>query len=118
MKFKIKKVLKTGFLFLSFPAVGLAANTNVSELAASLKTILLNVVIPFVLVLATVFFVTGIIKYIMNSGSADKQKEARNMILWSVIILVAALSIWGLVNVIISSLDLGDKTIPAPPFST
>lgn len=53
--------------------------------------------INFLLVLATLVFLWGIIKYVSAGGDAAKIKEARSYILWGIIGLAVMASVWAIV---------------------
>src|SRR3989344_2717612 len=55
-------------------------------------------IINFLLVLATLVFLWGIIKYVSAGGDATKIKEARSYILWGLIGLAIMGSVWALVR--------------------
>lgn len=56
---------------------------------------LINLVIPLLFGIALLGFMVGVIKYIA-SGSAEKIKEARLYIVYSVVAIAVMLSIWSL----------------------
>lgn len=56
--------------------------------------------INFLLVLATLVFLWGIIKYINAGGDAAKVKEARSYILWGIIGLAIMGGVWAIVKVL------------------
>ena len=66
------------------------------------------VVIPFIIALAFFFFVWGVIRYFFldNKGDEGKLKEGREFILWGIVGLVLIFSIWGLVNIALSTLGI------------
>jgi len=61
---------------------------------------ILNPIIGVLIVLATVVFLWGIVKYLSAGGDAEKLKEARNFIVWGIVGLFVMLSVWGLVALI------------------
>lgn len=56
--------------------------------------------INFLLVLATLVFLWGIIKYINAGGDAAKVKEARSYMLWGIIGLAIMAGVWAIVKVL------------------
>lgn len=57
----------------------------------------LNPIIGTLIVLATVVFLWGIVRYLSAGGDTEKLKEARNFIVWGIIGLFVMVSVWGLV---------------------
>ncbi len=98
-----------------FPLVAAAAQGSASSIAAFLAnlTVVFNVLIPVLLIIATVIFIFAILRYLFSAG--EKQAEMRSLILWSVIGLAAILSLWALVNIL--SGFFGTDVIPKTPYS-
>jgi hypothetical protein len=104
-----RHIVITTLTFLPFFA---AAQGNLGDLIgkASRWALLL---INFLLVLATLVFLWGIIKYISAGGDAAKVKEARSYILWGIIGLAIMASVWAIVKFVQSNVGVGDdSTIP------
>ena len=55
--------------------------------------------------LAVVLFVFYVIRYFVMSS--DKRKEGGQYVMWSLIAFFVILSMWGIVNILISTFDLG-----------
>lgn len=87
---------------LILPVVAMAAPETVEGVIRRLTNTILTVVIPFLLVVATLIFIYAIIGYIRAAGESTEQEKMRALILWSVIALAAILSLWALVGFITS----------------
>ena len=74
----------------------------------------LNDIIGFLVLVATVAFLWGIIKYIAAGGDEDKVSEARNFIRWGIIFLAVMIAVWGFVYVVIDFF-FGSQIIPSIP---
>ena len=65
------------------------------------------IVVPFIGSLAFIFFVWGLVNYFFfNSGSEEKRAEGRQFAIWGIIGLVVFFSIWGFVNLLLSTLGI------------
>ena len=71
-------------------------------------------VIPFLVLLATVVFLWGILKYITAGDDENQLEEARNIILWGIIALAAMVAVWGLVNLLLNAI-FGTSNVPGIP---
>ena len=89
-----------------------AANGGFFGVVAIIKNGI-NVVLPVIISLAVLYLLWGIFQYVKSNDTA-KQEEARGYIIWSLIALAVMVSVWGLVNILTSTLNL-DKTAPPPP---
>jgi hypothetical protein len=69
---------------------------------------LINVVIvPVIFALAFGAFIWGIVNYFFIHGDEDtKREEGREFILWGIIGLAVLFSVWGLVNLFLSTLGI------------
>ena len=75
---------------------------------------LLNGIIVFLILLATVIFVWGIVKYILAGGDEEKVKEARTYIIYSIIFLAVMIAIWGFVNIFLDFVLGAHTSEPIP----
>lgn len=66
-----------------------------------------TVVVPTIFALAFLMFVYGMVKYFFIEGAeAKKREEGRMFILWGVVGMVVLFSVWGLLNILLSTLGL------------
>ena len=108
------------FIFLNFlfPIFAYAAlQTGQGKIGYILTQMrgILGSVIPVLMVLATIVFIWGVIKYVLSAGSDDRKKEAKNLIIWGLIALFVIVAMWGLVNVIGSTFGVEEPKIPRVP---
>lgn len=66
-----------------------------------------TVIVPIIIALAFLVFFWGVFKYLFWHGdNEEKRAEGRYFILWGVIGLVLIFSIWGIVNILLSTLGI------------
>ena len=70
---------------------------------------LVKSVIPFLVTLAAVGFIWGVIQYFMNPDNEEKRKKGKDYILWGLIALFVIVSMWGLVGLLTDT--FGVKTL-------
>ena len=78
--------------------------TGISGLISKLIGIL-NQLIPFLILVAVVIFIVGILRYVMAKGPEDKEK-GMHVIISSIIGLTVIVSMWGLVTFLQQSFGL------------
>jgi uncharacterized membrane protein len=66
---------------------------------------LLATALPFIIALAVVWFVWNIFRYVVAGGD-DAKEAAKTHILWGIIGLFVMVSVWGIVNVVASTLGI------------
>lgn len=102
----------------SGPGLG-ACGTKIEKLQDILK--LANCYIstgfvPIIFTLAFIYFILGVIKYVISDSEKDKEK-GRKFMIWGIVALFAMVSVWGLVKVIGNTFGLTAdvKVLPLLP---
>lgn len=115
MKYTITKKIFIAAMMLS-PFVALAAN----DFETIIKTVsgwaigLINLL----LIIATLVFLWGVVKYISAGGDAAKIKEARSYILWGIVGLAIMGSVWVLVRFLQKNVINEEGTGEFPSYKT
>lgn len=67
-----------------------------------------TVIVPVIFAFAFLVFIWGIVKYffINNGGDEGKIKEGKQFAFWGIIGMVVLLSVWGFVNIVLSTLGI------------
>lgn len=70
--------------------------------------VLNTIIVPFIGALAFLVFIYGAIKYFFlnNNGDETKLTEGRQFIFWGILGLVVLFSVWGFVNLLLSTLGI------------
>lgn len=112
MKKKIIKFVSIfSFLALS-PIFAFAAGSGSCDALTGLGKIicqigqLFNAIIPVMVSLGMVYFIWGVIKYVIADGEEEK-KKGKDVMIYGIIGFAVIVGLWGIVNVIITSFDLG-----------
>ena len=110
-----KTFLKFGLLsVLGVPAIaGAQSIGGILGLLAQAND-LINRLIPFIIALTVLFFLWGILRFVMAGGDGEQRKEAQGYIVWGVVALFVMISVWGLVNILVRSVNLDNTAPPAP----
>lgn len=92
-----------------------SAACGTSDLEGIICTVadLLKSIIPIVLSLAVLYFIWGVIRYVI-AGGEEAKKNAKDMIIYGIIGLAVITSMWGLVNVITNTFGLTGDVLKAP----
>ncbi len=80
---------------------------------------ILSMIIPVLVALAVVYFIWGVIQYLLV-GNEEKKKKAKEVIFSGLIGLFVIISFWGIIRVISNTIDVGperlnEKAIPCVP---
>ncbi|MDA1335181.1 MAG: hypothetical protein O2794_04190 [bacterium] len=110
---KLKKVLPWALML---APLAVYAQSDIEGFLNGTIVGIINSVIAFLIVVASLIFIFGVIKYITAAGDAEKTAEARSFVIYALIGLVVIFVFWGLVNVIINSLGLSNDPPPRTTF--
>jgi len=126
MKKKLIAVL--GFVFSFSPLMVFAQNTQGCSSIGNDNTIqsiickignVLDTLIPVLIVLGIVYFVWGVITY-MIAGDEEAKKKGKDKIIYGIIGLVVIVAMWGLVGIITNTFGLNGTTqvnVPTLPLN-
>lgn len=97
---------------LLFPMMAMAATINTA--LDQVKTIL-NLVIGLLFVLVTLYFIWGVVKYVMAAGDEGKIKDGKQHMLWGIIGMAVMAGAWGLARVLLDTFGVSSTGIPTGP---
>jgi hypothetical protein len=101
----MKKII-TGAMLAFAPMLVLAQGGGaILSILGTIKN-LLNVLIPILITAALVYFIWGVIRYII-SADADKKEDGKRVAIQGLIGLLLILSVWGIIGIVQSSFGLG-----------
>jgi hypothetical protein len=112
-----KKLIVWSGAVLSFaPVVALAASVGTTPIVQSGTVVdantlfmrineILNGVVPVMIALAVVYFVWGVVQYVIASDEEAK-KTGRNRIIYGIIGLAVIIALWGLVRILTTTFGL------------
>ncbi|MFA6353909.1 MAG: pilin [Candidatus Paceibacterota bacterium] len=86
------------------------AVSGVGKLICQFKQIL-NSIIPLLVALGVVYFIWGIVQYVIADGEEAKKKGKDRMI-YGIIGFAVIVGLWGLVNIIVQTFGLGSAVPP------
>jgi hypothetical protein len=69
--------------------------------------VLNTIVVPFIFTLAFAVFIWGVVRYFFIHGNEDaSREEGRQFIFWGIVGMAVLFSVWGLVNIMLSTLGI------------
>lgn len=130
---KKKLIVLSGFVLASTPVMALAAMptggtpttcvggniTNIQGVLCKIAEIL-GAVLPVLIALGVVYFVWGVISYVIG-GDEEAKKKGREKIIYGIIGLAVIIGMWGLVKILTGTFFNGDPntgliTPPTVPY--
>lgn len=102
--------LKKIFLITTLIFPNLVLAKTLGEILTMISTTLLKPLVGIFLTAAVVVFFWGMVKYIKSLGEKEKA-DGRTLMIWGVVTLFVMVSVWGLVGVIVNTLDLDNAPV-------
>lgn len=87
---------------------------DVVSILQNLESIL-NRVIPILMIVATIVFLWGVIRYITAGGDEEKLADGRRFIIFGLIGLFVMIAVWGVVRALVAQFGVGGGVIPKGP---
>ena len=84
--------------------------TGILQLICQTQKIL-NAIVPLLMALGVVYFVWGVVQYVIADGEEAKTK-GRDTIIFGIIGLAVIVGLWGLVNIVVNTFNLGGVSAP------
>ena len=123
---KKKLITLSGFVLGFIPLVALAQTSTgcANVLLGTIQSIIcrigniLDTLIPILVVLGVVYFIWGVITYVI-AGDEESKKKGREKMIYGIIGLVVIVALWGLVGIVTNTFDLtgsANISIPTVPF--
>lgn len=118
----MKKIFRLSALVAFFGAPLVAAaqtGVNVSYLqnySTGITGVINYILVPVLMAIAFIVFLYGVYKYFIQGAADEKSRtDGRQFTLWGVVGFVVILSLWGIVNIFMSTLGLSVGQAPAYP---
>jgi mannose/fructose/N-acetylgalactosamine-specific phosphotransferase system component IID len=92
---------------------GSSQNTTIQRLICVIQGIL-NMIIPALITLAIVFFIWGVVSYVIAKDEEAK-KRGKDIMIYGIIGLVVIVAVWGLVSVLTTTFGLNGTVAPSLP---
>lgn len=84
---------------------------SIIDILVWVKCIIVIAVIPIIFALALVFFLWGVMKFIMASDTKNKE-ESKKFIMAGLIGLFVMTSVWGIIKILSTTLGIDTTTVP------
>jgi len=97
----------------AMPLVSFAAINNVSDVGSFVINTINNVIVPVLFAVAFIVFLWGAFTtFILGASEEGVKEKGKNLMLWGLIGFFVMVSVWGLVNILTGSVNLGGNAGP------
>lgn len=107
------KFAKFAFPLMSL-STALVAGAKTQDLNGILGLIdtIFSAIVPILLTLALIYFMWGLVKYIMSAGDEKARGDGKYMMIWGIIALFVMVAVWGLVASLGKIIGIESETAP------
>lgn len=89
------------------------AEASIETLMKKVDQLILNPIIGLLFALAMVYFIWGLVRYLISPDSEEVRKSSKSSMLWGIIGMFIMVSVFGIMNFILKT--LGEKNIKVEP---
>lgn len=87
---------------------------TLGEIITKFKSIF-DIIIPLLITLGLIYFLWGVAQYVIKQDDEEGQKGARQMMFYGIIALFVIVSVWGLVAILNTTLNIEQGGAPERP---
>ena len=87
------------------------AYASVDSFVSRLNTLIINPLITFLFALAVLYFLYGMLEFIMNQTNEEKKTSGKSHMLWGVIGITIMMGVWFILGIIQSTLNIPKSQI-------
>lgn len=95
---------------LATPVDACASLSGIGKIICKINQIL-KAIIPALIALGLIYFIWGVVRYVIG-GEEETKKKGREAMIYGIIGLAVIVGVWGLVNVITNTFGLGGGVVP------
>jgi len=82
------------------------AEASVESLMGKVNKLIINPLIVLLFAMAVVYFVYGLVKYLISPDNEEVRKSSKSHMLWGVIGMFIMVSVFGIMNLIMNTLGV------------
>src|SRR6185436_17321654 len=82
------------------------AHADVKSLVKAINKVLINPFIVLLFSIAFVYFLYGVVLYVINADSQDARKTGKQHMLWGIIGMVIMISVFGIMQILVNTFSL------------
>jgi hypothetical protein len=106
----------------TIPTPNTTGTTGTNSTPNPLKNLVLDLIkfidgylVPLAFALALIMFLFGVFRFFFAGTSDEKRQEGRKFIMWGIVALAIMVAVWGLVNLLLNTFNLGNESRPCLP---
>ncbi len=81
------------------------AEASAQTLMNSINKVIINPLIILLFSLAVVYFILGLVRYLLSPDNEDVRKTSKSHMFWGLVGIFIMLSVYGILNIIVNTLS-------------
>lgn len=90
----------------------LDGDSKIQDIFGYLGCVLNLYIIPLIISVGVLFFIYGVVKFMLNSENENEREKGKQFMIWGIIGLTVIVSVWGLVSLVGGSFGLDTSKAP------
>jgi uncharacterized membrane protein YidH (DUF202 family) len=86
--------------------IAYAAGQSLNGFIGNVDSVIINPLISFLFALAILFFLYGVLKFVLNQENEEKKTEGKSHMLWGIIGIVIMLGVWTILNIVLNTFGI------------
>lgn len=100
------------FALPEFTFASSSAPTTLHDLLTKFIAVKLDHYIPFLIILASLIFLVGVVRFVGAGDSEEARQSGRNVMIFGIIVLFVMFSVWGIVRLVYGTFFNSGLTLP------
>ena len=82
------------------------AYASLDSFIGNVDKLIINPLILFLFALAVVYFLWGVLEFLMNQGNDEKKTSGKSHMLWGIVGIVIMMGVWTILGMIINTFNI------------
>ncbi|MDR3519577.1 MAG: hypothetical protein P4L63_01660 [Candidatus Pacebacteria bacterium] len=82
------------------------ATATMNAFVGKVDTLIINPLILFLFALAVVYFLWGMLEFILNQANEEKKTSGKSHMLWGIVGITIMLGVWAIMGMVLSTLGI------------
>lgn len=87
------------------------AEANITTLMTSINRVIINPLIAFIFALAIIYFLYGLLQYLMSPDNEEMKKNSKQHMIWGIFGMFIMIGVFGILNLVLKTIGVDDGQI-------
>lgn len=87
------------------------AEASIVTLMASVNKVIINPLIYFIFALAVIYFLYGLVKYLLNPDNEELRTSSKSHMLWGIFGIFIMVAVFGIMNLLLTTIGVDKNQI-------